>query len=146
MLTEYFEINGIFLRFFVLMRRSFPTIFRHFPTNESKSKASGLEPPFFRTTFCYSTTASLLHLTKLLSLLVSFVNTLFIFVRTVLTSVNIVLFYVSAELPSSIQCWSFKTIYGATNQVGIGLLYWPARLQRLAEFIPWNKFLGSLKV
>ncbi len=28
----------------------------------------------------------------------------------------------------------------------IGLLYRPARLYRLAELIPWNQFLGSLKV
>jgi hypothetical protein len=25
-------------------------------------------------------------------------------------------------------------------------LYWPARLHRLAELIPWNRFLGSIKV
>jgi hypothetical protein len=35
---------------------------------------------------------------------------------------------------------------GARNRVGIGLSYRPARLQRLAELIPWNGFLGSLKV
>jgi hypothetical protein len=35
---------------------------------------------------------------------------------------------------------------GAENRVGIGLSYRPARLHRLAEFIPWNRFLGSLKV
>jgi hypothetical protein len=36
------------------------------------------------------------------------------------------------------QCW---------NLVGIGLSYLPAtRLHRLAESIPWNRFLGSLKV
>jgi hypothetical protein len=28
---------------------------------------------------------------------------------------------------------------GARNHVGIGLLYRPARLHRLAEFIPWNQ-------
>jgi hypothetical protein len=32
---------------------------------------------------------------------------------------------------------------GARNRVGIGLSYRPARLHRLAEFIPWNRFLGS---
>jgi hypothetical protein len=31
---------------------------------------------------------------------------------------------------------------GARNQVGIGLPYQPARLHRLAEPIPWNRFLG----
>ncbi len=35
---------------------------------------------------------------------------------------------------------------GARNRGGIGLSYRPARLQRLAEFIPWNRFLGSLKI
>jgi hypothetical protein len=34
---------------------------------------------------------------------------------------------------------------GARNRVGIGLSYRPARLHRLAEFIPGNRFLGSLK-
>jgi hypothetical protein len=32
------------------------------------------------------------------------------------------------------------------NLVGVGLSYRPARLNRLAEFIPWNRFLVSLKV
>ncbi|MFN9981334.1 MAG: hypothetical protein ACK53Y_15520 [bacterium] len=35
---------------------------------------------------------------------------------------------------------------GARNRVGIGLSYRPARLHSLAEIIPWNRFLGSLKV
>jgi hypothetical protein len=34
----------------------------------------------------------------------------------------------------------------ARNQVGIGLSYRPARLHRLAEFIPWNQSLGSINV
>jgi hypothetical protein len=44
--------------------------------------------------------------------------------------------------------WNFKTVYtmGARNRVGIGLSYRPARLHRLEELIPWNRFLGSLKV
>jgi hypothetical protein len=33
---------------------------------------------------------------------------------------------------------------GARNRVGIGLSYRFARL--LAEFIPWNRFLGSINV
>jgi hypothetical protein len=33
---------------------------------------------------------------------------------------------------------------GAKNRVGIGLSYRPARLHRLAEFILWNRFLGSI--
>ncbi len=35
---------------------------------------------------------------------------------------------------------------GAENRVGIGLSYRAARQHRLAESIPWNRFLGSLKV
>jgi hypothetical protein len=34
----------------------------------------------------------------------------------------------------------------ARNKERIGLLYRPARLHRLAESTPWNRFLGSLKV
>jgi hypothetical protein len=40
-----------------------------------------------------------------------------------------------------------KQFVGARNQVGTGLLsYRPARLHSLAELVPWNQFLGSLKV
>jgi hypothetical protein len=35
---------------------------------------------------------------------------------------------------------------GARNRVGIGLSYRPARLYSLAELVPWNRFLGFLKV
>ncbi len=40
----------------------------------------------------------------------------------------------------------FKQSMGARNQVGIELSYRPARLHRLAELVPWSRFLGSLKV
>jgi hypothetical protein len=40
----------------------------------------------------------------------------------------------------------FKESMGARNRVGIGLSYQPARLHSLAEFIPWNRFLGSINV
>ncbi len=40
----------------------------------------------------------------------------------------------------------FKQSMKARNQVGIGLSYGPARLHRLAEFIPWNRFLGSVNI
>jgi hypothetical protein len=40
-----------------------------------------------------------------------------------------------------------KQSMGARNRAGIGWLsYRPARLHRLAVSIPWNRFLGSLKV
>jgi hypothetical protein len=40
----------------------------------------------------------------------------------------------------------FKHSMGAWNRVRIGLLYRTARVQRLAELLPWNRFVGSLKV
>jgi hypothetical protein len=41
----------------------------------------------------------------------------------------------------------FKQTLGARNRVGIGLSYLPARLHTsLVELVPWNRFLGSLKV
>ncbi len=40
----------------------------------------------------------------------------------------------------------FKESMGARNRGGIGLSYRPARLHMLAEFIPWNRFLGSINV
>jgi hypothetical protein len=40
----------------------------------------------------------------------------------------------------------FNNLLGARNRLGIGLSYRPARLHGLAELIPWNRFLGSLKV
>ncbi len=35
---------------------------------------------------------------------------------------------------------------GARNRARIGLLYRPTRLHRLAEFIHWSQFLGSINV
>jgi hypothetical protein len=40
----------------------------------------------------------------------------------------------------------FKKSMVTRNRGGIGLSYRPARLHRLAEFILWNRFLGSIKV
>ncbi len=49
--------------------------------------------------------------------------------------------------PAYVACAGiFKQSMGDRNRVGIGLSYRPAKLNRLAEFIPWNRFLGSLKV
>jgi hypothetical protein len=41
---------------------------------------------------------------------------------------------------------NFEQSMGAKNREEIGLSYRPARLHRLAESIPCNRFLGSLKV
>jgi hypothetical protein len=43
-------------------------------------------------------------------------------------------------------CCISKQSMGARNRVGIGLSYRPAKLHSLAELVPWNRFLGSLKV
>jgi hypothetical protein len=40
----------------------------------------------------------------------------------------------------------FKQSMRARNQGEIGLSYRPARLHRLAEFIPWNRFRGPINV
>jgi hypothetical protein len=40
----------------------------------------------------------------------------------------------------------FKEAMGARNRRGRGLSYWPARLHRLAEYIPWNRFRGPIHV
>jgi hypothetical protein len=40
----------------------------------------------------------------------------------------------------------FKQSMGARNQVGKGLSYRPAMLLRPTDPIPWNRFLGCLKV
>jgi hypothetical protein len=39
-----------------------------------------------------------------------------------------------------------NNLWGARNRVGIGLSYRPDRLHRLAELLPWNRFLGSINV
>ncbi len=40
----------------------------------------------------------------------------------------------------------FEQYMGGRNRVGIGFSSRPAGLHRLAEFIPWNRFLGSINV
>jgi hypothetical protein len=40
----------------------------------------------------------------------------------------------------------FKQSLRARKRLEIGLSYRPARLHRLTELIPWNRFLGPLKV
>jgi hypothetical protein len=52
----------------------------------------------------------------------------------------------SAMLVHELCVGIFEQYMGARNQVGIGFSYRPARLHRLAESIPWNRFLGSIEV
>ncbi len=40
----------------------------------------------------------------------------------------------------------FKKSMGARHRGGIGFLYRPARLHRLAEFIPWHQFRGPINI
>jgi hypothetical protein len=40
----------------------------------------------------------------------------------------------------------FKKSMGARKRGGIGLSYWPDRLHRLAEFIPWNQCRGPINI
>ncbi len=40
----------------------------------------------------------------------------------------------------------FKKSMGARHRGGIGFSYRPARLHRLAEFIPWNQFRGPINI
>jgi hypothetical protein len=46
----------------------------------------------------------------------------------------------------AISAGIFKQSMGVRNQVGIGLSYRPARLYSHSDLVPWNRFLGSLKV
>jgi hypothetical protein len=45
-----------------------------------------------------------------------------------------------------IRAGIFKESMGAKKQGGTGLSYRAVRLHKLAEFIPWNRFLGSINV
>ncbi len=45
-----------------------------------------------------------------------------------------------------VLCWNFEQYMVARNRIGIGLSYRPVRLHSLAELVPWNRFLGSLKL
>ncbi len=49
-------------------------------------------------------------------------------------------------MPALTSAGIFKQSMGTGNRVGIGLSYRPARLHSLGELVPWNQFLGSLKV
>jgi hypothetical protein len=51
-----------------------------------------------------------------------------------------------AKKDKELSAGIFKQSMGARNRGGIGLSYRPARLHSLAELVPWNRFLGSLKV
>jgi hypothetical protein len=63
------------------------------------------------------------------------------------------LFTQPSPLPPLTHCINIKTCavifkqsMGARNRIKIGLSYRPPRLHSLAELVPWNRFLGSLKV
>ncbi len=59
------------------------------------------------------------------------------------------LFLIPSPLPRQTLrpvCWNLEQPMGDRNRAGIGLSYWPARLHWLAESIPWNRFLGFLRL
>ena len=49
-------------------------------------------------------------------------------------------------LPLMLTAFFLSVSVGARHGGGIGLSYRHARLHRLAEFIPWNRFLGSINI
>jgi hypothetical protein len=104
MLTDYFEINGIFLWYSILMRRSFPTIFRQLSDKLIKNNSSTSKA---RTYDLQNYNLLLLHIINCYLLLLSFVSTMFILVITVFTFVNSVLFFVSTVLTVVTTVFSF---------------------------------------
>ncbi len=52
----------------------------------------------------------------------------------------------SFEFSFASRAGIFKKSMGARNRGGIGLSYRPARLHRLAEFIPWYQFRGPINI
>ncbi len=52
----------------------------------------------------------------------------------------------TSQITCRIRAGIFEQSMGARNRVGLGMSYRPARLHSLAELVPWNRFLGSLKV
>ncbi len=55
-------------------------------------------------------------------------------------------FHSSPTVSTSVLWAGIFNTMGAGNRAGIGLSLRPARLNRLAEFISWNRFLGSINV
>jgi hypothetical protein len=71
-----------------------------------------------------------------------------IYLQSALHHFSVVFSYFIISISSSVHLsWNFwNNPRGARNRVGIGLSYRPARLHSLAESVPWNRFMGSLKV
>jgi hypothetical protein len=128
---------------FCSMRRNFPTIFRQLSDSNLKSKAAvaGLDPPSFRITTCYSTTAphslsvvmslsaisypspvyvlsyfisTVLIVFTFVSAVFSFVSALFTFVNTVIFFVSTVFFFVSRYSVNLCQYCIFLRQYCVT--------------------------------
>ncbi len=53
--------------------------------------------------------------------------------------------YTAVGAPTSYSAGICKQSMGARNRVEIGLSYRPAKLQKLAEWIPWSRFLDPEK-
>ncbi len=50
------------------------------------------------------------------------------------------------DTPKISRAGIFKKSMGARHRGGIGFSYRPARLHRLAEFIPWNQCQGPINI
>jgi hypothetical protein len=58
---------------------------------------------------------------------------------------SLILQFTSSEF-SDDRAGIFKKSMGARHRGGIGFSYRPARLHRLAEFIPWHQFRGPIHI
>ncbi len=100
----------------------------------------------FQTLFSRSAGVSLVYLCLGLVCLLLATATFFIWSVCFLYVWTLPLLLLSLS-PSLTSCAGFFwQSMGARNRVVIGLSYRPARLHRHSELIPWNRFLGSLKV
>jgi hypothetical protein len=52
----------------------------------------------------------------------------------------------SVSISTASRAGIFKKSMGARHREGIGLSYRPAILHRMAELMPWNRFLGLINV
>jgi hypothetical protein len=69
------------------------------------------------------------------------------FMNQFLADATVITLSTQLEIPSGVtSAGIFKQSMGARNRVGIELSYGSARLHSLAELVPWNQFLGFLKV
>ncbi len=71
-------------------------------------------------------------------------STVFFFVSTVFSFLSRRILYNTTSERSELKF--LKKSMGARHRGGIGFSYRPARLHRLAEFIPLNQFRGTINI